>query len=304
MPELPDVALYVEALEARLRGRVLEALRLKSMFLLRSAVPPLSAAIGRPVQALGRQGKRIWVELGPGPRAGEPERLWLLLHLMIAGRLHWRARGAALARRTDLAAFDFEHGTLTLTEAGTKKRAALHLLDSEAALRAHDRGGLEPLVVELPAFAERLRSAPHTLKRALCDPRLLAGIGNAYSDEILHRARLSPLQRVENLSEAEFARLFEAMRAVLEEWTAQLRQEAGGEFPERVTAFRAGMAVHGRFGEPCPVCAAPVQRIVRAENEVNYCARCQTGGKLLKDRALSQLLKDDWPRSLEELEER
>ncbi len=304
MPELPDVALYVEALEARLRGRVLEALRLKSMFLLRSAVPALSAAIGRPVQALGRQGKRIWVELGPGPRAGEPERLWLLLHLMIAGRLHWRARGVALTRRTDLAAFDFEHGTLTLTEAGTKKRAALHLLDSEAALRAHDRGGLEPLVVELPAFAERLRSAPHTLKRALCDPRLLAGIGNAYSDEILHRARLSPLQRVENLSEAEFARLFEAMRAVLLEWTTQLRKEAGGEFPERVTAFRAGMAVHGRFGEPCPVCAAPVQRIVRAENEVNYCARCQTGGKLLKDRALSQLLKDDWPRSLEELEER
>jgi formamidopyrimidine-DNA glycosylase len=304
VPELPDVALYVEALAERVLGRPLERLRLKSMFLLRSAVPPLSAAMGRPVTALGRLGKRISIELGPGPRAGEPERLVLLLHLMIAGRLHWRERGAALTRRTDLAAFDFDPGTLVLTEAGTKKRASLYLVADEAGLRAHDRGGLEPLTAERAAFEARLRSAPHTLKRALCDPRLLSGIGNAYSDEILHRARLSPLQRVENLSGAEFDRLHAATRAVLGEWIERLRREAGGGFPEKVTAFREGMAVHGRFGRPCPVCAAPIQRIVRAENEFNYCARCQTGGKLLKDRALSQLLKDDWPSSLEELEER
>lgn len=304
MPELPDVALYVEALEQRLLGRRLEGLRLKSMFLLRSAVPPPSVAIGRAVTAVRRVGKRISFELGAQPRAGEPERLYLLLHLMIAGRLHWKERGAALTRRTDLAALDFEHGSLTLTEAGTKKRASLYVLPDEAAVRAHDRGGLEPLAIDLATFGERLRSARHTLKRALCDPRLFAGIGNAYSDEILHRARLSPLQRPQNLADEELAHLYEAMRAVLTEWVERLRREANGQFPEKVTAFREGMAVHGRFGQPCPVCGAPVQRIVRAENEVNYCARCQTGGKLLKDRVLSQLLKDDWPSSLDELEER
>ncbi len=304
VPELPDVALYVEALEQRLLGRRLEGLRLKSMFLLRSAVPPPSAAIGRPVRALGRLGKRIFLELGPGPRPGESGQLYLLLHLMIAGRLHWRPRGARLTRRGDLAAFDFEHGTLVLTEAGTKRRASLHVLADEAVLRAHDRGGLDPLATDLAAFAARLGSERHTLKRALCDPRLLSGIGNAYSDEILHRARLSPLQRVENLAAPEFERLFEATQAVLSEWIERLRREAGAEFPEKVTAFRTGMAVHGRFGQPCPVCAAPIQRILRADNEVDYCARCQTGGKILKDRVLSQLLKDDWPSSLEELEER
>src|SRR5262245_9176976 len=304
MPELPDVALYVEALERRILGRRLEGVRLKSPFLLRSAVPPLAATNGRIVTGLGRLGKRITIELGAGPRAGEPPRLFLLLHLMIAGRLHWKGRGAALPRRTDLAAFDFEDGTLVLTEAGKKKRASLFVVADDTGLAEHDRGGLEPLACELAGFEERLRSSRHTLKRALCDPRLFSGIGNAYSDEILHRARLSPLQLARNLEAAEIARLFEAMRATLNEWIERLRAEAGDGFPEKVTAFRAGMAVHGRFGQPCPVCAAPIQRIVRAENEVNYCPRCQTGGKILKDRALSVLLKDDWPATLEELEER
>ena len=304
MPELPDVALYVEALERRILGRRLEGVRLKSLFLLRSAVPPLAAASGRTVTGLARLGKRIVLELGPGPRAGEPARLYLLLHLMIAGRLHWKERGAALPRRTDLAAFDFEDGTLVLTEAGTKKRASLFVVADEAGLAAHDRGGLEPLVCELAAFEERLRGSRHTLKRALCDPRLFSGIGNAYSDEILHRAKLSPLQLAHNLEPAETARLFDAVRATLNDWIERLRAETGDGFPAKVTAFRPGMAVHGRFGQPCPVCNAPIQRIVRAENEVNYCPRCQTGGKILKDRALSVLLKDDWPSTLEELEER
>ena len=308
MPELPDVALYVSALERRVLGRRLLGVRLKSLFLLRSAVPPIAAATGREVVGLRRIGKRIVLELGPSPRplvtGGEPERLFLVLHLMIAGRLHWKARGAALTKRTDLAAFDFEDGTLTLTEAGTKKRASLFVVADEAGLRAHDRGGLEPLACTRAEFEERLHSVRHTLKRALCDPRLFSGIGNAYSDEILHRARLSPLQLVHNLAPDEVARLFDAVRTVLLEWLERLRREAGDAFPEKVTAFRPDMAVHGRFGLPCPVCGAPVQRIVRADNEVNYCARCQTGGKLLKDRALSVLLKDDWPSSLEELEER
>jgi formamidopyrimidine-DNA glycosylase len=303
VPELPDVALYVEALAARLVEVPLEAVRLKSTFLLRSAVPPLAAAIERTVRGVGRQGKRIWIELGPSPRAGEPEGLFLVLHLMIAGRLHWRARGVPLPRRTDLAAFDFAPGTLVLTEAGTKKRAALHVTDA-AGLRALDRGGLEPLEADLATFTARLASVGCTLKRALCDPRLFAGIGNAYSDEILHRARLSPLQRAPNLTDEERARLHAATRAVLSEWLEHLRREAAGAFPEKVTAFRPGMAVHGRYREPCPVCAAPIQRILRADNEVDYCPRCQTGGRILKDRVLSQLLKDDWPRSLEELEER
>jgi formamidopyrimidine-DNA glycosylase len=303
VPELPDVTLYVEALGARVLGRRLLDVRLRSPFLLRTAVPALAAVRGRSVIALRRLGKRVVVALGASPRASEPERLFLALHLMIAGRLHWKAPGAVPSRRTDLAAFDFEGGTLLLTEAGTKRRAALHVFADEAGLSTLDRGGLEPLACTPGSFAERLRSSPHTLKRALCDPRLVSGIGNAYSDEILHRARFSPLQRVSNLSEDQLAHLLECTRTVLQEWIERLRQEAGLEFPTKVTAFRPGMAVHGRFGQPCPTCGAPIQRIVRAENEVNYCPRCQTGGKILKDRALSLLLKDDWPGSLEELGE-
>jgi formamidopyrimidine-DNA glycosylase len=310
VPELPDVTVYVEALEQRLAGTTLAAVRLKSPFLLRTAVPPLACASGRPVAGLRRLGKRIVIELGPAPRSGEPERLFLVLHLMIAGRLHWKERPprgwprgsmVSLAKRTDLAAFDFATGTLTLTEAGTKKRAALHVVADEAGLRELDRGGLEVLAIDLAAFAERLRSAPHTLKRALCDPRLFSGIGNAYSDEILFHARLSPMQLARNLDEREVEQLFRAARETLLEWTERLRREAAGGFPEKVTAFRDGMAVHGRFRLPCPVCSAPIQRIVRAENEIDYCPRCQTGGRILKDRALSQLLKDDWPASLDEL---
>jgi formamidopyrimidine-DNA glycosylase len=304
VPELPDVEVYVEALRSRVDGQVLTGCRLKSPFLVRTAVPPLAVAAGRVVERVGRLGKRIVLHLGASGRAGEPERLVLAVHLMIAGRLHWRERGAALAKRTDLAAFDFEPGTLVLTEAGTKRRAALHVLANEAGLAGLDRGGLEPLGCDLAGFTARLTAAPHTVKRALCDPRVLSGIGNAYSDEILHRARLSPLQRVSNLSAEELARLHGALQTVLREWTERLRTAAAGRFPEKVTAFRPEMAVHGKFGQPCPACAAPVQRIVRAENEVNYCPRCQTGGRILKDRALSQLLKDDWPSSLEELEER
>ncbi len=304
MPELPDVALYVECLAKRVQGRRLGGVRLKSPFLLRTAEPPLAAALGREVRALSRLGKRIVFELGPPDapeRAGEPPELFLVLHLMIAGRLHWEERGAALRSRIDLAAFDFESGTLRLTEAGTKRRAALHLVAGREALRAHDRGGLDVLAASPAEFRARLVAENHTLKRALCDPRLFSGIGNAYSDEILHRARLSPLQLTRNLDESELARLFEATRAVLLEWIGRLRAETGDGFPRKVTAFREGMAVHGRFKQPCPVCAAPVQRIVFAENETNYCARCQTGGRLLADRALSRLLKDDWPRSLDEL---
>jgi formamidopyrimidine-DNA glycosylase len=276
---------------------------LKSPFLLRTAVPPLAEAGGRVVERVARLGKRIVLELGPSGRGGESAWLALVLHLMIAGRLHWRLCGATLAKRTDLAAFDFESGTLVLTEAGTKKRAALHVVGERRGLAALDRGGLEPLTAGLTEFGTRLRGARHTLKRALCDPRVLSGIGNAYSDEILHRARLSPLARVPTLDDEELTRLHAAVRAVLIEWVERLRAQAGGEFPEKVTAFRVEMAVHGKFGEPCPACAAPVQRILRADSEVNYCPRCQTGGKILKDRVLSQLLKDDWPSSLDELEE-
>lgn len=303
MPELPDVTLYQEALERFLGGRRLLDLRLRSVFLLRSVAPPLQHAKGRTVVGLERLGKRLVLVLGESGRPGESAELFLVVHLMIAGRFQWRAAGASLNRRTDLAAFDFEHGTLVLTEAGTKKRAALHVVGSRAELAAMARGGLEPLACSLAEFQERLVGAPHTLKRALTMPDLFSGIGNAYSDEILHRARLSPLQRGRNLTEEELARLFEAMRAVLREWIERLRAETGTGFPGKVTAFRPEMAVHGRFGQPCPVCAAPVQRIVRAENEVNYCARCQTEGRILRDRALSQLLKDDWPERLEDLEE-
>jgi formamidopyrimidine-DNA glycosylase len=296
VPELPDVQIYLEALEERALGRTLERIRLRSPFLLRSVEPPLETAFGRRVVGLRRLGKRIVFEL--------EEDLYLVLHLMIAGRLHWREPGAALAGKTALAAFDFAAGSLVLTEAGSKKRAALHVARGEAALRRHDPGGLEPLELDLAAFAAALRRENHTLKRALTDPTLFSGIGNAYSDEILHRARLSPLKRTDQLGDAEVERLHAAVQSTLGEWVARLREARSGGFPEKVTAFRPGMAVHGRFGQPCPVCGAPVQRILYAENEANYCARCQTGGRLLADRVLSRLLKGDWPRTLEELEER
>jgi len=293
VPELPDVALYVSALERTLAGRVLERIRLKSPFLVRSFDPPISAAEGKRVVGFRRIGKRIVFHLA--------EELHLVFHLMIAGRFRWRDRGAGLPGRIGLAAFDFEHGTLLLTEAGTKRRASLHLVAGAAALAAHDPGGLEPLEADLETFARRLTAENHTLKRALCDPKAFSGIGNAYSDEILHHARLSPLKQTSKLDQEEIARLFASVRTVLTLWTERLRAELGDRFPEKVTAFRPGMAVHGRYREPCPDCGAPVQRIAYADNETNYCAGCQTGGKLLRDRALSQLLKDDWPRSLDEL---
>ncbi|MGH6944396.1 MAG: Fpg/Nei family DNA glycosylase [Geminicoccaceae bacterium] len=294
MPELPDVAVYIEALETRVGGRALEGVRLKSPFLLRSVDPPLADVRGQQVLRLRRLGKRIAIGLA--------DDLWLVLHLMINGRLHWKEPGAALAGRYDLAAFDFRDGTLTLTEYGPKKRASLHVVRGEAALAAHDPAGLEALAAELEAFRAALQRENHTVKRALTDPRLFSGIGNAYSDEILHRARLSPIAMTAQLTEDETLRLHEATRATLAEWTLRLRAEAGGRFPEKVSAFRHGMAVHGRYRKPCPVCGAPVQRIRYADNETNYCARCQTGGRLLTDRALSRLLRNDWPRTLEELE--
>jgi formamidopyrimidine-DNA glycosylase len=294
VPEFPDLEIYVEALAARVLGQPLLRVRLGSPFLLRSADPPLSEAEGRPVTAVRRVGKRIVLSLD-----GD---LFLALHLMIAGRLHWKEPGARLAGKVGLAAFDFPPGTLTLTEAGTKRRAALHLVRGEAALRALDRGGLEPLQADLPAFAEALRRENHTLKRALTDPGLFAGIGNAYSDEILHTARLSPVKLTQRLEGEEVARLHAAVHEVLLHWTEVLRREAGVAFPEGVTAFREGMAVHGRHRQPCPVCGTAVQRIVRAENEVDYCPRCQTGGQILSDRSLSRLLKEDWPRTIDELE--
>ena len=294
MPELPDIVLYIEHLERRVLGKVLERVRLTSPFVLRSVQPQIDAVEGKRVLGLRRLGKRIVFAL--------EDELFLILHLMIAGRLHWKERGAKARGKSTLAAFDFDEGTLLLTESSTRKRASLHVVHGEEALRAHDPGGLEVLESGLDAFRAALGRERHTVKRALTDPRLFSGIGNAYSDEILHRARLSPLQRTDQLDETEVARLHDATRGVLEEWTARLREEAGGDFPEKVTAFRKGMAVHGRYREPCPVCGAPVQRIVHAENESNYCARCQTGGKVLKDRALSRLLKGDWPRSIDELE--
>jgi len=296
VPELPDLTVYLEALEARVVGQRLERVQLASISLLRSIDPPLAEFSGREVVGLRRLGKRLVFCF-----EGE---LFLLLHLMIAGRLRWKARGAKPPGRIGHAAFAFPTGTLLLTEAGTKKRATLFALRGEAALAAHDPGGIEPLSATLAEFTAALGRESHTLKRTLTDPRLIAGIGNAYSDEILHRARLSPVLLTRRLDAAQIARLFDATRSALEEWTARLRSETGAGFPEKVTAFRPEMAVHGRYREPCPDCGAPVQRILHAENETNYCARCQTGGKLLADRALSQLLKKDWPRTLEELEER
>jgi len=296
VPELPDLTVYLEALEPRIGGQPLEGVRLASISLLRSVEPPLDAFRGKRVTALRRLGKRLVF--------GFEDELFLVLHLMIAGRLRWKERGAKPPGKIGHAAFDFPSGTLLLTEAGTKKRASLHAVRGEAALATHDPGGIEPLDCTLPAFAEALRRESHTLKRSLTDPHLFAGIGNAYSDEILHRAKLSPVALTRKLDDADVARLYDATQATLREWIARLREQTGAGFPEKVTAFRPEMAVHGRYGEPCPVCGAPVQRIVHAENETNYCARCQTGGKLLADRALSRLLKQDWPRTLEELEER
>ena len=294
MPELPDIVIYIEALGRRIAGHVLKDVRLGSAFLVRSVDPPLSAANGRRVAGLSRLGKRIVITL-----EGD---LHLVLHLMIAGRLHWKEAGDKVARRPSVAAFEFDGGTLTLTEAGTKKRASLHVVRGAAALAAFDRGGLEVLDSGSGAFAAALRKESHTLKRALTDPRLFSGIGNAYSDEILHRARLSPMKLTSRLTAEEAKRLHEATVATLGEWTDRLREEAGGGFPEKVTAFRAGMTVHGRFRQPCPRCGTAIQRIVYAENECNYCPRCQTEGRLLADRALSRLLRDDWPKTIEELE--
>ena len=296
MPELPDVTVYLEALETRIRGARLERIRLANPFVLRSVDPSPAEAAGRVVTGLRRLGKRIVIALD-----GE---LFVLIHLMIAGRLHWKEAGAKLPGKIGLAALDFSTGSATLTEAGSKRRAALHLVRGEAALAAHDPGGLELFDADLAAFRAAITRESHTLKRTLTDPRILSGVGNAYADEILHRARLSPVRMTRQLSEAETTRLFEAAKATLADWIERLRWEAAGAFPEGVTAFRSDMAVHGRYGRPCPDCGAPVQRIVHAENETNYCARCQTAGRLLADRALSRLLHQDWPRTLEEMEER
>ncbi|HSE62555.1 MAG TPA: DNA-formamidopyrimidine glycosylase family protein [Thermoanaerobaculia bacterium] len=296
MPELPDIAAYLVALEPRVVGQPLVSLRLASPFLLRSVDPPPREAEGREVVGLRRLGKRIVFDL-----EGD---VHLVLHLMIAGRLHWKTAAASLATRTSLAAFDFPGGTLLLTEAGSKKRASLHVVRGEAGVAEHSRGGLEVLDSSAESFRAALTRESHTLKRALTDPRLFSGIGNAYSDEILHRARLSPAKLTRRLAEEEIAAVDRATREVLGEWTDRLTAQARRSFPEKVTAFREGMAVHGRHGKPCPVCGSKVQRIVYAANESNYCPTCQTGGKLLADRALSQLLKGDWPKTLEELEER
>jgi len=294
MPELPDIVVYIEALEKRMLGQTLEQIRIASPFLLRSVDPPIRAAEGKPVRELRRIGKRIAIGL-----EGD---LWLVLHLMIAGRLHWRKPGVKVARPRGLAAFDFANGSLLLTEAGSQKRASLHLVAGQLGLDALNPGGLEVLDADLDQFTRRLTSDNHTLKRALTDPRLFSGIGNAYSDEILWQAQLSPIALTQKLNADEIRRLFEAIRSSLLQWVDRLRSEAGDDFPEKVTAFRDGMAVHGRYKEPCPRCGAKVQRIRYASNETNYCARCQTAGKLLADRALSRLMREDWPRTLEELE--
>ncbi len=294
MPELPDIVAYIEALDKRIVGQKLDALRIASPFLLRTAVPPLQVAEGKTVVQLRRIGKRICIGL-----EGD---LWLVLHLMIAGRLHWKERGAKLARPRGLAAFDFPQGTLLWTEAGSQKRASLHVVAGEDELRALDPGGLEVLDADLDQFTEALTRENHTLKRSLTDPHLFSGIGNAYSDEILWQAQLSPMQLTQKLKREEIARLYEAVRSTMTTWVAQLREETGAAFPEKVTAFRKEMAVHGKYKQPCPRCGKPIQRIRYAGNEANYCPHCQTSDKLLADRALSRLLRDDWPKTLEQLE--
>jgi formamidopyrimidine-DNA glycosylase len=294
LPELPDIVVYIEALERRIAGETLDGVRLASPFLLRTVEPPLAAAVGRVVAGLRRVGKRIAI--------GLDNEIWLVLHLMIAGRLHWKKAGAAIPVKRGLAMFDFTTGSLLLTEAGSQKRASLHVVAGEEGLFRLDPGGIEVMRASLDEFARRLVDSNHTLKRAMTDPRLFSGIGNAYSDEILHRARLSPVALTQKLSEQEVRRLFEATRTTLTDWVQRLRDECGGGFPENVTAFREGMAMHGRYGQPCPDCGTKVQRIRYASNETNYCPHCQTGGRLLADRALSRLFGKDWPRTLEELE--
>jgi formamidopyrimidine-DNA glycosylase len=296
MPELPDVTVYLESLERRILGQTLRGVRLASPFVLRTFDPPVSSAAGRRVRGLRRVGKRLVFELD--------DDLFLVIHLMIAGRLRWLDAGAKIPGKVGLAAFDFDSGTLVLTEAATKKRASIHLVRGLDAVRALDRGGIEPLEASPAQFREALVRENHTLKRALTDPRLFSGIGNAYSDEILHRARLSPAQLTSKLDDAQVARLYQATQTVLREWIDRLRADAGDGFPEKVTAFRPEMAVHGKYRQPCPVCGTAVQRIAYADNETNYCPRCQTEGRLLSDRSLSRLLKADWPKSIEELEER
>ena len=293
MPELPDIALYVEALSDRLSGQKLRSVRLFSPFLLRSVDPPIEATADRTITAVRRLGKQIVIDLDGDLHA--------ILHLMVAGRLRWGKPGARPPGKIGLAAFDVEDGSLLVTEASSKKRASLHLVRGEGSLRAFDRGGLEVGEATYEQFNEQLRREQHTLKRSLTDPRLFSGIGNAYSDEILHHARLSPLARSQNLADAEAQRLYHSARTVLAEWTARLRQELNGSFPTKVTAFRPDMAVHGRFGKPCPNCGTVIQRIVYAENECNYCPRCQTDGRILADRSLSRLLKDDWPKTIDDL---
>jgi formamidopyrimidine-DNA glycosylase len=296
MPELPDILLYIHALTPRILGRRVTGVRLASPFLLRSVDPSLQAIVGRIIIGLQRLGKRIVMEA-----EGE---LFLIVHLMIAGRFRWKPPGSAIPGKVGLLALDFENGSLILTEAGSKRRASLHLAQGRSALLEHDPGGLEVLDADLPAFIGALRRDNHTLKRALTDPHVFSGIGNAYSDEILHAARLSPFKQTAALADDEIRRLFDAVRLTLMQWTTQLQSEAGDAFPEKVTAFHPGMAVHGRFRQPCPDCGAPIQRIVYATNEANYCASCQTGGRLLADRSLSRLLREDWPRTLDELERR
>ena len=293
LPELPDIDLYIARLAERIRGRTLKRVRIGNPFFVRSFEPPLTEVENRKVNSLRRIGKRIAI--------GFDGHLWLVMHLMVAGRLQWREQPDSLKGKQQLAALDFSSGTLLITEAGTKKRASLYLLDGEDSLRAHDPGGLEPLDCQFEDFSERLNRGNHTLKRALTDPRLFSGIGNAYSDEILHAARLSPVKLTDKLNNVERRQLFDATRDVLSDWSQRLRRESPQEFPKKVTAFKKGMAVHGRYGEPCPECGKAVQRIRYKSNETNYCARCQTGGKILADRSLSRLLKQDWPKSIDEL---
>jgi formamidopyrimidine-DNA glycosylase len=294
VPELPDVELYVAALMPRVAGRVVRRVRVASPFFVRTFDPPIQALEGRVVQSVARMGKRlVWTF---------DENLFAVVHLMIAGRLRWRGHGAAIPGKVGLAAFDFDEGTLLFTEAGSRKQASMHVVRGREAVAALDPGGADVFAMTVEAFSSALRASNHTLKRALTDPHVFSGIGNAYSDEILHAAQLSPVKLTQALDDGEIARLFDAVRIVLRDWTTRLQSEAGGEFPEKVTAFRPAMAVHGKYGQPCPRCGAPVQRIVYARNESNYCAACQTGGRLLADRALSRLLGEDWPRTLEELE--
>jgi formamidopyrimidine-DNA glycosylase len=303
VPELPDILLYLHALAPRIVGQRVERVRLATPFLLRSVDPPLSSVEGKTIVRLERLGKRVVMAAATDPSAHDGE-VFLVFHLMIAGRFRWTPPGTAIPGKVGLLAIDFPNGTLILTEAGSKRQASLYVVGGRAALAQHDPGGIEIMAVDLPTFAIALTRENHTLKRALTDPHLFSGIGNAYSDEILHAARLSPFKQTGTLSDAEVRRLYEATRLTMSRWIERLQRETGEAFPEKITAFRDGMAVHGRYGQPCPDCGAPVQRVVYAANEANYCANCQTGGRLLADRSLSRLLRDDWPRTLDELEKR